>query len=1317
MNTPRDHLLTIFGTALEYASLEERQAYLDQACASDLECRARVEALLRAHEQAGNFLQGEPHTAPFAPEADTVAGERAGAAVGPYRLVRELGEGGMGTVWLAEQTEPIRRQVALKVIKPGMDSKQVLARFEAERQALALMDHPNIAHVLDAGATPSGRPYFVMELVQGVPITRYCDENHLTPRERLALFVQVCRAVQHAHQKGIIHRDLKPSNVLVAPLEGRPVVKVIDFGVAKAAGQPLTDKTLFTGFGAVVGTLEYMSPEQAELNNQDIDTRSDVYALGVMLYELLTGSTPLTRRRAKENALLEVLRLIREEDPPRPSQRLSTTEELPAVAASRGLEPRKLSSLVYGELDWIVMKALEKDRTRRYESANGLAQDLERHLADEPVAACPPSLSYRLGKFARRNKVVLATAAVVAVAVMTAVGAVVVGELRFRTEQHDKVQALDGQVVAEKLQRKAEQERADKEKERADTEKRRADTYENWRRTADYRQIALSLGEYKANNLVRANEMLADEYCPVDLRGWEWHYLKHLCAGEVSTFKAGVGGQHYRGCFSSDGSRLAVYDPPYMRMYETATGKETLTFEVGFYAYFFDTALAFSPDSRLLAISGYTQWHDILYVWDTATGANLARLYKPGQRGRTTTLPGAAFSPDGRLVAATDPRGNLCVWDLAAGWGRLHVTPASLIGQVVGAHASGAPGGAWLPTLAALAQARTDPFSPLDHRTARALTWVPLPGGKAEDPPFPLRFQVAAHPGDALPNFYWYTKLAFSPDGKLVATASGGDDQSEVKLWDAQTGEQVGSLGRATGYSQVVFSPGGKWVAALGSYQPMTLPAQAVWVWDVKTRQLVRVLSGEGGAITSLAFSPDEQLVATGHRDGTLSFWDVRSGMEMVPYRGHGGGVLAAAFSSDGKRLMALGNDRVARVWDAQRSPECIVLRCRGAWQAAFSGDGRHLVAAGNRFSDNRQGTLVWDIETLQEKVLFGGPLQESGAVALSPDGNFVASCVDINTTDGLIRICDLNTNQQVRSLPDQGPAARGPAHMVAQTLGAQALAPAGGLLGGLGQSLAGLYWDGFIVHAAPCDAVAWSADGRLIATGGQDRIVRIWDARTGKQLRELSGHARTVSGVAFSRDGKRLVSASGGIERQFPRLGVPNPLNLPSDTQDEVPDLKIWDVDTGKELRSFSLPGKGPGMALSPDGETVAATFGGARLFIHRAFTPGVGGYQNRAWILGSGNEVRLYRTATGAEVAVLKGHTQTPWCVTFSPDGQRVVTSGADSTLKVWDAATGEEIMTIGRHPGLVTSVAFSPDGLKIVSTTAQGDIRVWDATPRKK
>jgi tetratricopeptide (TPR) repeat protein/serine/threonine protein kinase len=411
---------SIFLAALELDPAE-RPAYLDRVCAGDPALRSQVEQLLEAHQGPGAFME---RPAPvLVATVDEPAAERPGTVIGPYKLLEPIGEGGFGVVFLAEQTQPVRRKVALKVLKPGMDSAQVVARFEAERQALALMDHPHIARVFDGGQTASGRPYFVMELVKGLPITRFCDDNRLTVRQRLELFVSVCAAVQHAHHKGIIHRDLKPSNILVTRHDTTPVVKVIDFGIAKALGQELTDKTLFTGLAQMIGTPLYMSPEQAGLSGLDIDTRSDIYSLGVLLYELLTGTTPFDKERFKEADYDELRRIIREEEPPRPSTRLSTLgPAAPTVSARRGSDPKRLSQLLCGELDWIVMKALDKDRGRRYETANGFAMDVQRYLADEPVLACPPSAGYRFRKFARRNKGTLVTAALLGAMLLVVAG-------------------------------------------------------------------------------------------------------------------------------------------------------------------------------------------------------------------------------------------------------------------------------------------------------------------------------------------------------------------------------------------------------------------------------------------------------------------------------------------------------------------------------------------------------------------------------------------------------------------------------------------------------------------------------------------------------------------------------------------------------------------------------------------------------------------------------------------------------------------------------------------------------------------------------
>jgi tetratricopeptide (TPR) repeat protein len=489
---------SLFAEALA-RSPEQRAAFLDGACAGQPQLRAAVEALLAAHEESGNLLDRPPaelgqtvdsapgktdlgatgaHTpepnelsgarpesrdpAPLATTADYRPTAAPGLVIASrYTLVDKIGEGGMGEVWVAKQTEPVKRKVALKLIKAGMDTKAVLQRFEQERQALALMDHPNIARVLDGGLTADHRPFFVMELVNGLPLSKFCDDAKLTPKERLELFVPICQAVQHAHQKGIVHRDLKPANIIVTLIDAKPVPKVIDFGVAKATAGKLTDESLSTHFGAVVGTLEYMAPEQAGYAGADIDTRADIYSLGVILYEMLTGLRPIDCKRLKKAALTEMIRIIKEEEPSKPSTRLSTDEALPSLAALRQTEPKKLMALLRGELDWVVMKCLEKQRDRRYETANSLARDIQRYLADEPVEARPPSFGYRAGKFLRRNRGPVAAAGLVLVALLAGILGTTWGLMEARTEAAEKEKARQAEAeqraVAEGQKAKAEQ--------------------------------------------------------------------------------------------------------------------------------------------------------------------------------------------------------------------------------------------------------------------------------------------------------------------------------------------------------------------------------------------------------------------------------------------------------------------------------------------------------------------------------------------------------------------------------------------------------------------------------------------------------------------------------------------------------------------------------------------------------------------------------------------------------------------------------------------------------------------------------------------
>ncbi|HUY33844.1 MAG TPA: protein kinase [Pirellulales bacterium] len=816
-----------FLAVVEVTDPAARDAILDRECGTDLELRQRVEALLKAHDEPGSLLDkpvgGEagneasrlpsldvPLARAAAQDGCTIAptenrpaprppADGPGTRIGPYKLLQPIGEGGMGSVWMAEQSEPVRRMVALKVIKAGMDSALVVARFEAERQALALMDHPHIARVFDGGATDTGRTYFVMELVKGTPITKYCDEHRLSLAQRLELFVSVCQALQHAHQKGIIHRDIKPSNVLVAPYDGRPVVKVIDFGVAKATGQKLTERTLFTEFGAMVGTLQYMSPEQAELNNQDIDTRSDLYSLGVLLYELLTGTTPLDMNRLRGAALASVLMLIRDEEPPKPSTRLSESKDsLPSVSVQRQSDPARLPNLVRGELDCIVMKALDKDRNRRYETANGLARDIERYLADEPVEAQPPSVRYRLKKFVRRNKGPVIAATLVGLALAAGIVGTTWGLLRaasaLRAEARQRIVAERERDEKEQARAGAEREKEEKEQARAVSEEHRlaADKAREGAEAALYfNRVGLAYQYWLADNVGQSRRIL--DACPSERRGWEWGYLDRLDHGELLTLP---GNDQYTTAlqFSLERKRMAAFSEfgfSGVRIWDLTTNKPLAEIsQLQHHRQF--CAFALSHDGKIL---GMADKSGAVSLWNPETG-ELVREFARLSR----SISGLSFSPDGKLLAAAcagrrmservlvfaEPswdEEDLVIWDLASGKEVFHP-------KGFGAVAQFSPDGSRFLSLkvnAAFRLSRTIPemFVSLFDTAG----WTEIAAGKL-----------------GMAELY-----SFSGDGKRLALGMRYRQRSAnlVRIIDPATGDELQSLAPSTTMGDIALSPDG----------------------------------------------------------------------------------------------------------------------------------------------------------------------------------------------------------------------------------------------------------------------------------------------------------------------------------------------------------------------------------------------------------------------------------------------------------------------------------------------------------------------------
>jgi serine/threonine protein kinase/WD40 repeat protein len=1144
----------IFLEALEIAAAEERAALVARSCGGDADLRAQVEALLAAHERAGMFLEAGAATATLG-----VAAERPGTVIGSYRLLEQIGEGGFGIVYMAEQEHPIRRKVALKIIKPGMDTRQVIARFEAERQALALMDHPNIAKVFDAGETESGRPYFVMELVKGLPITAYCDQGKLGLRERLELFVPVCQAVQHAHYKGIIHRDIKPSNVLVTLHDGVPVVKVIDFGIAKATGQELTDKTVFTGFAQVLGTPLYSSPEQVALSGLDVDTRTDVYSLGVLLYELLTGSTPFEKERLRQAAYDEMRRIIREEEPPRPSTRVTSSGESVVIAAQRASQPRRLAQVFRGELDWIVMKALEKDRSRRYETPQAFAGDIGRYLANEAVAARPPSTVYRVGKFVRRHRWGTGVAAAAVVMLLVSTGLIWREERKtaaalVRTEAAQKV-AVEAAEKEHKAREEAVNRLADMYVNRGMEPTNRMDVAALW--FAQAAVTARNDARRVRDNLIRIQNAQREQWTPVAAVQVSTNERLEFCPGNPRYLVT-----HSR---NFEEAPAHVFDLVTERPLPLPAGMEPLG------------AAAWVSGDRLLVGSALGPVMllslpelKVVQQWDA--GGPVKRV---------------AASGDGAWVAAASGK-RLLVWSSArAGAPEVFEHPETIC------YLAFAQKEALLVTATADAKARvfsvrSSPgnamglrlaFGPVDH------DYRPTGAGRAGN--------------------YWTLPPLFADhDGVLVTVrVERGDNAGALEWRQVPTGELLAvSQEDLRHVSDIAVSPDGTTVVIgatsisrlydAGKHDLVSQGPGVSFALIDRTGKLIATYAGtneirpiEGGHIGAVTFPLTPTGYAAGLSEGAR-FVAIAADERVVVYKlsTHGqeehvakldGSATWPGFLPDGKHVFPIGitdgnsNVRHLQVFEAGTGlPASTEMELGGRLvSAAPSPDGR-LIAALTGLGDDPRRLSLWDWKSGQQ-VGSGLPLDfEPRWVDYAPDGEAVV----VQGVDGKIILVQPADNRVLLRA------------QCADVMPGYPWVTGRGTIRFSHDGQTFFTWGSRVVEAwdrttgrpryaikfdKRCGAVAESPDGELLAAAGYDGYLRLWNTREGREIRpiRISGQ---IGNVMFSPDG-RWVCLLG--ERQ----------------------VSLWNVRTQQLVCTITPNGGNPmDAAFTPDGRWVITALRG---------------------------------------------------------------------------------------------------------------------------
>jgi serine/threonine protein kinase/WD40 repeat protein len=1194
MTTPLKPEESIVDAALEMPA-HERAAYLDKLCGNDGQLRQLVDALLHAHKKIISSQivpPREPSAAASdskAPGTTTVAMsvtpiEKPGDHIGRYKLLQQIGEGGGGIVYMAEQVEPVRRRVALKILKLGMDTRQVIARFEAERQALALMDHPNIAKVHDAGATATGRPYFVMELVRGIKITDYCDQNNLSTEKRLDLFIQVCKAAQHAHQKGVIHRDIKPSNILVTLHDGLPVPKVIDFGIAKATtGQPLTDKTVFTAFEQFIGTPAYMSPEQAEMSGLDIDTRSDIYSLGVLLYELLTGQMPFDPGQLAASGFEEMRRIIRTEDPLRPSTRLSnlSAADQTTVAKCRLLDAPKLIKLVRGDLDWIVMKCLEKDRKRRYETANGLASDLMRHLKSEPVSACPPGNIYRFQKLVRRNKVGFAATGII---ILVLAAGTLVSTWQAVRATNAKLRALSAESEESRLRVAAQQAQAEEAKQKASAQQ---GLYESLVGQARATRLARRVGyrERVFDLLKRARALDVPQKDLTELRDEAVACLGDFVGLTPVTFTNFPTDPSGPACLDRSGKLAALgMRGGTIQVREIPSGKELALLALTNYvsdslcfnstgdqlflvrgpAWFAEpkNLLAALPNRRLFswASTGDGRWKTVgdrtlPGVWqlvshgtdivaavleigalkpdDPETRHARFRLFNPATGAFvegydvTNALPADFYvwpdaTPDGRfLVVETEDRSapNTAVVATLYDW-----KTGQRLNQV---------------HLAALGFLRLS-------ADARYLAWLSEAGGAIYTVPGLERI------GQFKESFYHNLAL-FSGDTVALPVFR----RFCVRLWDAASQQDGVLLDEPSYGSPRSFSTDGRFLLTGGVHHAR--------VYTMATPEKLE-LPAHASAVAGVAFSPDNKRVAAAGTDRVLRICDASNGRMVWETNGLAGPGQDVGYSPDGRWLVA--DDAVTAdvcIWDPQTGQRLLVLESQVAGPTLaveFSPDAKYLATLSSLDPINRK-LQIYTLEQSgaagtpvgsQIKPLTSIPLRASSALVFAPDSRSLAFWSWADTDDAYLYVWDFDRSTQPRRV---GPS-------VQQSIQCESFTPDGHLLAmnKRGEVVTvdvttGEVTSSFRVETPEIAASArgtqllrLSPDGSGLAITSASGVgVEIWNPKAGKRLYVLPEEAGAISWLAWSPDSRRLAVAR------------------------ERGTCAIWDLDTiGQILASLGL-------------------------------------------------------------------------------------------------------------------------------------------------